>query len=324
MTAPLIWILTDDRPGTAAQARAVAVQLNRSFIEKMVRYDSLARLPNMLRGATLVGVDGGTRQTLAPPWPDMVIAAGRRSAPVARWIKAQAEQRTKLVHIMNPGQAGAGGFDLIVLPHHDCESPAGDSVNVLRVIGAPHGMTPDVLEQAARKWAPKLASLPKPRIALLVGGATNRRPFPVALAADLGHRVAAMAKSVGGSVMLATSRRTGRAAEHALVGAVPEPCADHVWGAAGENPYAGFLAIADAIVVTGDSVSMCSEACGTDRPVFIAAPGDITAPKHKRLHRELYDGGYARPFDGTYAVWKHPPLNAAADIAAAVEEFIRR
>jgi mitochondrial fission protein ELM1 len=56
--------------------------------------------------------------------------------------------------------------------------------------------------------------------------------------------------------------------------------------------------------------------------VFIAAPAAITAAKHRRLHKELYDAGLARPFDGTYAVWAHPPLNAAAEIAAAAEKLI--
>jgi mitochondrial fission protein ELM1 len=104
-----------------------------------------------------------------------------------------------------------------------------------------------------------------------------------------------------------------------LLAEIPMPCSVFRWGDTGENPYRGFLALADVIVVTGDSVSMCSEACATGKGVFIAAPADITAPKHQRLHKELYDAGMARPFEGTYATWTHAPLNAAAEIAAAVQ-----
>jgi mitochondrial fission protein ELM1 len=168
-------------------------------------------------------------------------------------------------------------------------------------------------------WTPRLADLPRPYIAVLIGGATNRKPFPVTLAADLGRKVAAMAKQSGGSVLLTTSRRTGREAEDALLAEIPSPRSVFRWGDTGENPYRGFLALADVIVVTGDSVSMCSEACATGKGVFIAAPADITAPKHQRLHKELYDAGCARPFDGTCATWTHAPLNAAAEIAAAVK-----
>jgi mitochondrial fission protein ELM1 len=324
----VLWVLTDDRPGTATQALAVAEHLGRPFVEKRLRYDGLARLPNFLRGASLMGVDDATRAALTPPWPDMVISAGRRAAPVARWVKAQADSAAdkpvKLIHIMNPGRAGAGDFDLIAIPRHDCAVPGGDAANVLRITAAPHRITDAVLNAARDQWQPRLAHLPRPYIALLVGGATNRKPFPVSVAADLGARVAAMAKSVGGSVLLVTSRRTGAAADAALNTAVPAPRATYFWGDKGDNPYQGFLAVADVIVVTGDSVSMAAEACATGKGVFIAAPADITAPKHQRLHRELYDTGYARPFSGTYAAWAHAPLNAAGEIAAAVEHWMAR
>jgi mitochondrial fission protein ELM1 len=36
-----------------------------------------------------------------------------------------------------------------------------------------------------------------------------------------------------------------------------------------ENPYLGFLALADAIVITGDSESMLAEATALGRPVYV-------------------------------------------------------
>jgi mitochondrial fission protein ELM1 len=325
MTAPLIWALTDDRPGTAAQVLGVAAALGLPFVEKRLGYSGLARLPNVVRGAGLTGIDDASRARIVAPWPDVVIGAGRRSAPVARWIKAQgrhhAGKPVRIVHLMNPGRVGAGDFDLIVLPHHDCTPPGGDAVNILRITGAPHRITDATLAQAAAKWQPAFAHLPRPYIALLVGGATNRKPFPTVIAHDLGARTAAMARGIGGTVLLATSRRTGAEAEQALTAAMSGPHASYVWGQGGDNPYMGFLALADAIVVTGDSVSMCSEACATGKAVFIAAPDAITAPKHRRLHQELYAKGYARTFDGSYAAWMHAPLNAAVEVADAVKRL---
>ncbi|MDX2222099.1 MAG: ELM1/GtrOC1 family putative glycosyltransferase, partial [Rhodospirillaceae bacterium] len=198
------------------------------------------------------------------------------------------------------------------------------AANVLRITGAPHRFTPEVQSRAASAWAESLSGLPRPFIALLVGGATHRRPFPVSVAADLGARVAAMARMVGGSVLLATSRRTGPEAEAALVSAIPEPRAAFLWGRGGDNPYFGYLALADGVVVTGDSVSMCSEACATPGPVWIAADAEFTAPKHQRLHDELYRLGYARPFTGRFETWSHPPLNAAADVAAAIHTLLTK
>jgi hypothetical protein len=193
---------------------------------------------------------------------------------------------------------------------------------VLRITGAPHRFTVEVQRRAAQAWSESLIGLPRPFIALMVGGATHRRPFPVRTAAELGARVAAMARSVGGSVLLATSRRTGPEAEAALLAAIPEPRAAFLWGRGGDNPYFGYLALADGVVVTGDSVSMCSEACATPGPVWVAADPELTAPKHQRLHRELYRLGHVRPFTGTFETWTHPPLNAAADVAAAIHRLL--
>src|SRR4029077_4321994 len=146
-------------------------------------------------------------------------------------------------------------------------------------------------------------------ITLAVGGATRRRPFQISMAAELGAAVSRMAKEAGGAVLLITSRRTGRDAEAALVAAIDAPRLTYLWGQDGENPYLAFLGAADAIVVTGDSVSMCSESCAAGVPVFIYSPPGFVVPKHVRMHEELYAAGYARAFDGRYARWTHPPLN---------------
>src|SRR5690606_18429015 len=130
----LIWVLADDRAGNVAQAIGVAEAMRRPYTVKDIRYTSLARLPNALQGASLVGLTPGTRAAFAPPWPDLVIAAGRRTAPAARWIKRQ-NPRTFLAQIMNPGRAGAADFDLIAVPEHDCQIPGGDAPNVVRTVG---------------------------------------------------------------------------------------------------------------------------------------------------------------------------------------------
>lgn len=322
--SPLIWVLTDDRAGNVAQALGVAEALARDFVQVPIRYNPLARLPNALTGASLIGLSPETRMTFGPPWPDVVIAAGRRTAPIARWIKANARKPVLLAQIMNPGRRGAQDFDLIAIPRHDCELPAGDAPNVMRITGAPHRLTPQRLTSAADAWRARIAALPKPHIALIVGGATHSKPFPVETARDLGAAVSRMAAAAGGSVLLASSRRTGPAAETALVSALTVPREAFLWSRGGDNPYFGFLALADAIVVTGDSVSMCSEACATGAPVYVYAPDGMVTAKHARLHRHLYDASLARPFDGTFAPLAHPPLNAAYEIAHKIENLIRR
>lgn len=312
-----VWVLADDRAGNVGQCLGVAEALGQPFVVKDIRYDRLARLPNLLRGAALVGVDAASRAGLAAPWPRLVIAAGRRTAPVARWIKRQCGAR--LVQIMDPGPGGRADFDLIAVPRHDGGSLAG--ANVLPVTGAPHRVTPAKLAQAAEQWRDRFAALPRPWVGLIVGGDTRKRPFTPEMAADLGRRAALLA--AGGSVLLTTSRRTGKAAEAALLAAVPEPRFVHSWAAGGDNPYFGLLALADALVVTGDSVSMACEACASPAPVYLYAPFGWVVPKHARLHAELYAQGLARPLPdgGGLESWTHPPLNAAAAIVQAIRDL---
>jgi mitochondrial fission protein ELM1 len=315
--ADAIWVLADDRAGNVAQCLGVAEALGLPFTVKTIAYDRLARLPNALRGAGLTGVTKDSREALRAPWPHLVIAAGRRTAPVARWIKRQCG--AKLVQIMDPGFPGRGDFDLIVLPAHDRPKAGG---NVMEVLGAPHRVSPERLSAEADKWHPAFAHLPRPWVAVIVGGATKNRPFPVEMAERLGREAARLSAGLGGSLLLTTSRRTGAAQEAVLAEGLPEPRWLHLFAQGGDNPYFGFLALADAIIVTGDSVSMCCEACASPAPVFIWAPEGWAAPKHARLHAQLYQAGLARPLDGaaSLAGWERSRLNAAREVARMIRE----
>ena len=74
------------------------------------------------------------------------------------------------------------------------------------------------------------------------------------------------------------------------------------WGEPGENPYLGFLASADAVVVTADSVSMISEACATTAPVFVALP-ELAGPRHRRLIATLHRAGHVRLLGDDLSPW---------------------
>ena len=99
--------------------------------------------------------------------------------------------------------------------------------------------------------------------------------------------------------MITTSRRTGTAAEEKIMSTLNAfPHYAYLWGTKDENPYLGFLACADNIVVTGDSVSMCSEATATGKTLRIFTGSDWLTPKHQRFVQSLYEGGFAVDIDG--------------------------
>ena len=314
-----IWVLADDRAGNRSQCMGVAQALGLSFETRELRYGILAGFPNTLLGASFAGLTATSRAGLSPPWPEAVIAAGRRTAPVARYIKRLSGGRTRLFQIMHPG-GGSSDFDLIAVPNHDT---AGDGPNILRITGAPHGMTNTRLVAAATEWGQRLENLPRPRIVLIVGGSTRNRRFGVDMARELGRIASGMAVASGGSLMVTTSRRTDDAGE-ALLTEINVPAHIHRWEDSGDNPYIGYLGLADAVIVTGESVSMCSEACAVPVPVYIYGPPELISAKHRRFHEELFQRGFARPLDGRLDEWTHPPLNAANSIAHEIAGILNR
>lgn len=312
---PTVWLLVDDRAGNASQCLGVAEALGLRYLKQDLRYTITGALPNYMIGPSFNHLTRDSRVNLSPPWPDLVIAAGRRTAPVARHIKKLNGGSSFLCQVMHPGEGGVDEFDLIAVPRHDNMAGA----NILQTTGAPHRVNAARLAEARREWAGRFDSLPKPWIALIVGGSTRRRRFTAEMARELAKLASGLAVGAGGSLLVSTSRRTGDA-EPALLEAITAPAHIFRWGGTGANPYFGYLALADFVIVTGESVSMCSEACASPAPVYIYAPPKLVAHKFQALHEDLYRRGFARPLGAGLEPFSHPPLNAADEVAAAIRE----
>ncbi len=334
-----VWVLDDPRGGTASQAIGIGERLGVAVRRVPLAWNWMAHGAGLARNGSLIGLSGSARRLIGlaqprlslpgeagwtvaePRGPDLVVSAGRRSAAVALWLKARYGSR--IVHCMSPGLSGIGiggtrraeQFDLLVVPAHD-RPPQAD--NVLPVLGAPHRLSPLSLHQQANAWSERLAHLPHPRVALLVGGRLHGSDMPPGMAHALGRKVAKLAARHGGSVMATTSARTGREATEALAaGLSPVLHLLYRWGEPGDNPYQGFLATADVIVVTADSVSMISEACATGAAVYIALP-ELAGPRQRRLHANLFDVGQARRLADDLAIWPRANLDEAGRVAGEI------
>ena len=265
-----IWALLDDRRGSVGQAKGVLQALDKSqfeIVEKNIAYTRLAALPNWCRGRSLMGLQAASKEMIKAPYPDIVLSTSRRTAPVARYIKKQSPQ-TKLVQLMHPGNSGLEEFSAVIVPQHD--KGKKETVNTHYIIGCPHRVTAEFLGAAKARWYSEFAHLPRPLTAVIVGGAIKKKPFTAENAIALAQNIKKIKQQIGGSILLTTSRRTGEQAQKIIIDTLKDiPQYTYLWGDTRENPYSGFLACADNIIVTGDSVSMCCEATGTGKPIYI-------------------------------------------------------
>jgi hypothetical protein len=340
---PLIWVLLGQRTGDNAQAlavgRAVAEALGGQVIAKPLKYNALYRVPDLVLGASLRSLAEERRSAIAPPWPDLVVGVGRRSIPVARWIRARSGGQAKLVQIGRP-RAPLDWFDLVVTtPQYRLP----DGPNVLQLLLPP--LSPPSLDAAElERWRKAFAPLPRPWIAVLVGGARPPYRFEVPDAVLLAQQADALAGRLGGALLVTTSPRTGPAQARALIDTIARPAHHNLWSPDADNAHYAILALADRFIVTGESVSMLAEACVSGKPVAIyelprwpypawsgkrglgrrlARSGLVSPPRDPQaVVRRLVDGGHAALLGAPEPARYVPVPDERARIVAAVTALL--
>jgi uncharacterized protein len=312
--APLAWVLHDGKAGMASQALGLAEAAGFPFIEKSLAVRApWAWLPPQLWLAPLAAVsDRGL--PLQPPWPDLVIGCGRNTAAPALAIKRASGGRTVAAQVQDP-RVGRDEFDLMLVPEHDrYRGP-----RVITTRGALHRVTPEKLA-AARGRFPDLAALPQPILGVLIGGSNRAYRLPLDRLAAIADGIASAVRETGGSAVVTPSRRTGDEGV-ALLRERLAGISAAIWDMTGDNPYFAYLALADAFLVTADSVSMISEAAATGKPVHIVEleGGDA---KFARFHRAMREAGITRPFAGRVENWRYAPLDDTARAGAALRALV--
>jgi len=314
MSERCCWVLTDGKTGMDAQALGLAEAVGLPYAAKPLDLAwPWSWVPPMLWPP---GVMGHRRaaQDLTPPWPDLVISCGSNAVGPALEVKRRAGGIPLAVHIQHP-HVPLARFDLIAAPMHD----RIEGSNVISTRGALNRVTPERLVYAAGGVQDDIRDLPRPLVAVLVGGTNNAYQLGPETMRTIADRLVAMARDAGASLLVTPSRRTGPENTEMLRRTL-EQVPGAFWNGTGENPYFGYLAVADAIVVTGDSVNMVSEACMTGKPVHVIDLPGPGSDKFRRFHERLRADGLTRPFEGRLDSWTYSPLDDTAQVAAAVRQ----
>jgi mitochondrial fission protein ELM1 len=262
--APRVWLLFGERRGDNAQVLALAQMLGWAYEIKQLRWQPGYDVDPAEAGISLAGLDTTTSDSLAAPWPDIVIGIGYRSAPVSRWIGQQAG---RLINIrLGRPRTDLKPYDLVITTPQYGLPPAPN----VRELPLPLVKAADeAMAKAIARWRPAFEKLPAPRIAVLLGGPTQHMAFDETVARNLARDLQAFAARTGGSLLITSSPRSPSGLK-----AILEP--DAVGAAfpvrvpgGRDNPYLALLALSDAAVVTSDSASMIADVAAFARPLLV-------------------------------------------------------
>ncbi|MBX9804472.1 MAG: mitochondrial fission ELM1 family protein [Alphaproteobacteria bacterium] len=300
------WILADHgKIGTYSQCLGIAqaLGLTPKFKSMKPRMPWRVLPPQLCFGAIYSQTQG--HDPLSPPWPDVLIAGGRVSAAPALAIKKRNKKCFTI--ILQKPYISPKHFDCVIVPYHDHVK----GKNVISVLGALHRLNDAEIRSAAEVYThPEIS----PLTTVLLGGDNRHYKYQEA---DI-KALAEALKKIGGHTFITPSRRTS---PH-LLQMLKDNLMGHsyeIWDSVGENPYPAYLGLADQIIVTQDSISMASEACYTGKPVYIWE-ANHTSPKFREFHNDLYDQGYAKPFQYPFPQWTPKKLDEMGRVVAIIKK----
>jgi len=331
-SGPSIWCVADGRAGILNQTLALAAALGEpERAAKLVHFRSSAHRDAplvlqpqgwqlMLRPdlwpSALSALPTAQREQMRAPWPDIWIAAGRRSIPYSRLVKKLSGGATFVVQTQNP-KVGLSGFDLVVPPEHDGVAAAP---NVFPIIGPPVWFSKARVADARAKFA-ALKSSPGQKALVSIGGDSKTHRMSDANIAAIEGGIQRLAQ--GRTFWITVSRRTPEQARvrfRRLASTLPGAVFWENEERDGPNPYVAFLSMCDLALVTAESANMIADPAFFGKPVYLLKL-DGGSPRFDRLHQGFIGQGAARWFTGGLQTWSYDPIREAS---RAADEIVRR
>ncbi|MEE1609741.1 mitochondrial fission ELM1 family protein [Microvirga sp. CF3016] len=315
-TGLITWVLTDGKVGDELQALSVTEALG--LAAEIRRIKPKPPFSWVMPWGPIDPRErpGSPNSPLAPPFPDLLVASGRRAVAYLRHVKRATGGRAYTVFLKDP-RTGPETADFIWSPSYDrLRGP-----NVLNTLTPPHRVSAKRIEEARSHPDPRLVHLSHPRVAVLAGGDSRHHRFTDRDVSRFVQHLTAVAET-GAGLMVTASRRTPPALREALRGLAAEH-GGFFWDGEGENPYVGLLALADFVVATADSFNMIGEAAVTGRPILVFEPSG-GHPKLDVYMQALKAHGVVHPFEGRLEGRPYEPLNSTPKVAEAIAEGLSR
>ena len=226
---PIAWALSDGKAGHEAQTLGIAEALGLSPLLRRIEPRSFFAALAPFGPIDPRDASSRPESPIAPPYPDILIAAGRRTVPYLRRVRRASKGATLTVFVNDP-RTGASTADVIVAPHHD----ALEGENVIRPLTPANRITAALLATARANPDLRIAALPGPRVAFLIGGNSRHFRFTDQDAARLAE-IARTLVAEGASVMATMSRRTPPPVAGAMRAAL-EGSPSFLWDGTADKP----------------------------------------------------------------------------------------
>ncbi len=313
------WVLADHKIGTQKQCVALAEALKLEPVMKFVQPKPFwSRVPSFLIWNPLSALDPEKSSALEEPWPKVIIAGGRAAAAPTAYLKKILGDKVLTLFLQNP-HMNLSKFDLVIAPRHDdLKAP-----NIIQTEGALHNVTPARLKAEAEQWSKILPPLsPRPWVAVLLGGNSRHHSMTPEMMEYYGTKIRQLALRHPFSLLITPSRRTPPDALQAFKASLGDT-SYYLWNELGENPYYGYLGLADYILVTNDSISMVSEAVSTGKPVYLLEL-DGGSERFNKFFENMEKTGRLRVFEGALENWSYTPPDDLKKIVATVAPLLKK
>jgi len=246
------------------------------------------------------------------PYPDIIIAAGRKAIAAARFVKKKSPSTT-ILFLQNP-KIDPKHFDLVAAPYHDNITGS----NVIVTDGACNRINAPLLKEAAEKFDGVINTPNKLNIGVLFGGNSRTHSLSEARMTE----IIDLLTQIDAHFMMTASRRTG-AQNFKILQRFADHGEHYLWNNQGDNPYHAILALSDIIFATEDSVSMISDAATAGKPVYVL-PLEGSSARFDRFHNHMHDLGVTRLLtsDTKIETWHYPPLKDTQKVADALIKYM--